>query len=90
MHDNIMHSIAWVCIATVAISAIAALTYYNVTEPSQLEIKYEAAMKMVDEHGVNPMLIECMSRNWNIVSDFEICKAAVENPVIAGELGNEE
>ena len=85
MKDNTLAAIGWFCCTSIAICAIAGIVYYNLEQPSPQEIQAEAVLELVREHGMNPMVFECMDRNWNMVSDYEICKIVAQNPKITKE-----
>ena len=85
MHENTVNAIAWVSCMIFGVCLVAGITYYNIEQPSPQEIKAEAVLELVREHGMNPMVFECMDRNWNMVSDYEICKIVAQNPRITEE-----
>ena len=92
MHENTLYAFAWGCLAIVVLAIIAGATYYNITEPSIAElrieatkIRMEATLQLVEEHGFNPMIFECMKRDWSTVGDFEICKIVAEDPYVTKE-----
>jgi len=69
----------------VALAIVGGTTYYNIIQPSPLEIRTEAVLALVQQHGMNPMIFECMERSWTSVSDFEICKIVAGDPFISKE-----
>jgi len=85
MHKNTVNAIAWVCCMIFGICVVAGVTYYNVEQPSSREIKAQTVLELVRDHGMNPMVFECMDRNWHMVSDYEICKIVAQNPKITKE-----
>ena len=81
MEDNTLYSIIWTCIASICLSLVGAVLYYNLEKPSLNEL----VIQLVNEHNMNPMIGECIDRQWNTVDVFEICQIVAGNPYITKE-----
>lgn len=62
------------------------MTYYNLEAPSQTELRYQHKEKtldfkkdMVSQYGVSPAVLECLERDWDKVSVYQICKEVLSN-----------
>lgn len=76
MHNNTVAAIGWICCMILGVCVVAGVAYYNLEKPSYNEV----VLELVDRHNLNPMVFECMKRNWNLVSDYEICKIIAQDP----------
>ena len=88
MKEYTLYAIFWVCVTIVSLCGIAGMTYYNIVVPSKQVVEAQLISELVEKYGINPMVIECMGRNWHNVSDFEICRKAAENPIAVDEFGS--
>ena len=75
MDDNQFYSVIWVCVAVVAVTIVSAVVYYNVVKPSENEV----LMMVIDKYDLNPVVYECMTRDWAQLHEFEICRTVFEN-----------
>lgn len=79
----------WACVTIIVVSAVTSLTYYNITAPSGSQLAYEHKEKklkfqetMVKQYSVSPAVLECLERDWDNVSVYQICKEVLSNQKI--------
>ena len=75
MNNDSVTIISWVCVTIMFCVLISGITYYNVVKPTLIEVME----RMVQDYNINPLIIECMDRDWSRVPEFEICKIVAEN-----------
>lgn len=68
--------VGWLCSTIMVVSFIGGIVYYNL-EADKVIIAY------IVENNLNPMIIECMGKQWNTVETYVICKLVAENPKIS-------
>ena len=81
MKEYTFYAWIWLCITIMMCSLIGAMFYYHYSKPNDAEIME----RLVRDVGINPMVIECMNRNWSMATDYEICKLVVEKHKISPE-----
>lgn len=81
MSDNQLYAIIWLGIMAIVISISVCVTVYALNTPSD----YEIMERMVSKYNVNPMVFECMDRNWSQAPDYNICKKVIENHKLTNE-----
>lgn len=74
MSDNALLMGFWICVAFVICFVASLLVLPNMDKPSDNEIM----LKLV-EQGVQPAVMECLTRNWNQIPEYEICKTVLTN-----------
>ncbi len=84
MSDNATWMSFWICVAFVICFVAAILTLPNMDKPSDNEIM----LKLV-ELGVQPAVMECLTRNWNQIPEYEICKIVLTNNDLTREEAEE-
>ena len=85
MLGNVSFIFMWLCITIIAVSFFGSVLYYNLEKPSFNEMVVE----LVEEYDINPIVLECMNKDWGRVSNFEICRLAVQNPKMSEEEMNQ-
>lgn len=92
MEDNNLYAWIWGIVAIVAVVAIASLTYYNLEAKSNVQISNEFKVKklefqqtMVKDYNVSPAVLECLERDWDNVSVYQICKEVLSNSELTRE-----
>lgn len=62
-------------VGLVAIVAVSWIGFCNYNSVGQSEVM----LQLAQERGLHPVVVDCMmNRNWNIVSDFEMCRKIFE------------
>ena len=74
MSDNATWMGFWICIAFVVCFVASLLVIPNMDKPSDNEIMLELVTQ-----GISPAVMECLSRNWNQIPEYEICKTVLTN-----------
>lgn len=74
MSDNALLMGFWICVAFVICFVASLLVFPSMDKPSDNEIM----LKLV-EQGVQPAVMECLTRNWNQIPEYEICKTVLTN-----------
>lgn len=81
MTDNKLYAICWVGFFMTLCVGIVALTHYNLTKPNPSEIME----RMVIEHGIHPLAITCMERDWHSAVNFAVCREVAKQLKISPE-----
>lgn len=76
MLNNLSFIFMWLCSTIMVVSFFGAVLYYNLQTPSFNEMVIE----LVEKYDINPMVLQCMDENWQVVANFEICRVAAQNP----------
>lgn len=84
MSDNALLMGFWICAAFVICFVAALLILPGMDKPSDNEIM----LKLV-EQGVQPAVMECLTRNWNQIPEYEICKTVLTNNDLTREEAEE-
>lgn len=84
MTDNATWMGFWICVAFVICFVASLLTLPNMDKPSDNEIMLELVAQ-----GVSPAVMECLSRNWNQIPEYEICKTVLTNNNLTREEAEE-
>lgn len=74
--STITEIFGWTCSTIMVLAVISGIVYYNL-EADRAIIAYIA------ENNLNPMILECMNKNWTTVDTYEICKIVSSNPKIS-------
>ncbi|KKN46812.1 hypothetical protein LCGC14_0669410 [marine sediment metagenome] len=74
----------WICVAFVICFVVSLLTLPNIDKPSDNEIMVELVAQ-----GISPAVMECLSRNWNQIPVYEICKTVLTNNDLTREEAEE-
>ena len=85
MLNNISFMFMWLCSAIMVVSFFGSILYYNLEKPSYNEM----VMELVEKYDINPIVLACMDENWQIVSNFEICRVAAQNPKMSEDEMNQ-
>ena len=59
------------CIAAVLLAITVGMTHYHLKELEVME-------RLARDHGINPMLVDCMGKELSKSHNLEICKMALE------------
>ena len=84
MSDNATWMGFWICVAFVVCFVASLLVIPGMDKPSDNEIMLELVAQ-----GVSPAVMECLSRNWNQIPEYEICKTVLTNNNLTREEAEE-
>jgi len=84
MSDNATWMGFWICIAFTICFVALLLIIPKMDKPSDNEIMVELVAQ-----GISPAVMECLSRNWNQIPEYEICKTVLTNNNLTREEAEE-
>lgn len=84
MSDNATWMGFWICIAFTICFTVTLLVIPKMDKPSDNEIMVELVGQ-----GISPAVMECLSRNWNQIPEYEICKTVLTNNNLTREEAEE-
>lgn len=84
MSENALWMGFWICMAFTICFVASLFILPNMDKPSDNEI-----MLLLVEQGVSPAVMECLTRNWNQIPEYEICKTVLTNNDLTREEAEE-
>jgi hypothetical protein len=80
--DGKTHRLITIVIGVVAVVFISWIGICNYGGLSQAEVM----LQLSQQHNLHPAVVDCMlNRNWNVVSDFEMCRKIFESANLSME-----